>query len=153
MVKALAEKLAEEDTRGSGPRIWISLGSEAEIVAESVTATRDPILIRATKKRRDFYQKIALADRDSLETWSSSQMECRPFKDPSFDKYMLEQDTASQAIPDTKDTAAQTVQKVHRNNQVQYMPRTMEIPEAKAVLSSNEMGDFLTATKPKYYSF
>jgi hypothetical protein len=37
-------------------------------------------------------------------------MECRPFKDPSFDKYMLEQDTASQAIPDTKDTAAQTVQ-------------------------------------------
>jgi hypothetical protein len=79
-------------------------------VAESVTATRDPILIRATKKRRDFYQKIALADRDSLETWSSSQMECRPFKDPSFDKYMLEQDTASQAIPDTKDTAAQTVQ-------------------------------------------
>jgi hypothetical protein len=43
--------------------------------------------------------------------------------------------------------------KVHRNNQVQYMPRTMEIPEAKAVLSSNEMGDFLTATKPKYYSF
>jgi hypothetical protein len=29
----------------------------------------------------------------------------------------------------------------------------MEIPEAKAVLSSNEMGDFLTATKPKYYSF
>jgi hypothetical protein len=43
MVKALAEKLAEEDTRGSRPQIWISLGSEAEIVAESVTATRDPV--------------------------------------------------------------------------------------------------------------
>ena len=37
-------------------------------------------------------------------------MECRPFKDPSFDKYILEQDTGSQAIPVTKDEGAQTVQ-------------------------------------------
>lgn len=37
-------------------------------------------------------------------------MECRPFKDPSFDKYILEQDTGSQAIPVTRDKGAQTVQ-------------------------------------------
>lgn len=37
-------------------------------------------------------------------------MECRPFKDPSFDKFMIEQDTGTQAIPFVKDTGAQTVQ-------------------------------------------
>jgi len=37
-------------------------------------------------------------------------MECRPFKDPSFDKFMIEQDTGIQAIPIVKDTGAQTFQ-------------------------------------------
>lgn len=44
------------------------------------------------------------------ETWTSSAMECRPFKDPSFEHFMVEQDTATQAIPVIKDTGAQTVQ-------------------------------------------
>ena len=38
-------------------------------------------------------------------------MECRPFSDPSFDgQFMVEQETATQAIPIIQDTGAQTVQ-------------------------------------------
>lgn len=44
------------------------------------------------------------------ETWSSASMECRPFKDPSFDKFISERETATQAIPVTVDRGAQTVQ-------------------------------------------
>lgn len=39
--------------------------------------------------------------------------------------------------------------KVHRNNQVQYQPRIMEAGDARAILSSNGMGDFLAFAKPK----
>uniref|UniRef100_A0A7I4DBB3 Uncharacterized protein n=1 Tax=Physcomitrium patens TaxID=3218 RepID=A0A7I4DBB3_PHYPA len=153
-VRDAIEKAVQDEidavTAGEGPRVWLNLGSDAEVDAEIVRNSRDPVVIKATKKRKEYYQKSILVDKESFENWTSSQMECRPFKDPSFDQFMVERETATQAIPITKDNSAQTVQKVHRNNQMQYQPISKEAAETREILSSKEMGDFLSKAKYKY---
>lgn len=113
-VRDAIEKAVQDEidavTAGEGPRVWLNLGSDAEVDAEIVRNSRDPVVIKATKKRKEYYQKSILVDKESFENWTSSQMECRPFKDPSFDQFMVERETATQAIPITKDNSAQTVQ-------------------------------------------
>ena len=44
------------------------------------------------------------------ETFSSGTMECRPFKDQSYDKALAEQEIGIQSVPSLKDVAAQTIQ-------------------------------------------
>ncbi|KAG0569135.1 hypothetical protein KC19_6G067300 [Ceratodon purpureus] len=150
IIKELEDRIAAAKA-AEGPRFWMNLGSDMEVDAEIVKDTRDPVLIQATKKRKDYYLKAALADREAYETWTSAAMECRPFSDPSFDgQFMVEQETATQAIPIIQDTGAQTVQKVHRNNQVQYQPITEDPAKIRDILSSKEMGDFLSKAKYRY---
>ena len=61
----------------------------------------------AQQPRRAFHQLCNLTDKDSSELWNSSHMECRPFKDPTYDLRRLEQDIAIQAVPLTQDLAVQ----------------------------------------------
>ena len=61
----------------------------------------------AQQPRRAFHQLCNLTDKDSSELWNSSHMECRPFKDPTYDLRRLEQDIAIQAVPLTEDLAIQ----------------------------------------------
>ncbi|CAM6093099.1 unnamed protein product [Calypogeia fissa] len=133
-----------------GPKCWENLGSDIEVEAETVKATRLPIVTRASRKRKDFYTKITFKDRDAMETWSSSQMECRPFKDPSFDKYFLEQDIGCSAIPIVKHKAAQTIQQRARNNFAQYEFRQFDEPTMKSVIGSVDMAAFLKFSRPLY---
>ncbi|XP_024543144.1 WD repeat-containing protein 63 [Selaginella moellendorffii] len=94
------------------PKPWIHLGSDKEIAEEQAHTSRKLIVIRATRKRKDFGGAVAFSDRDSMETFSSGQMECRPFKDPAYDKCLAEQDIGIQSIPITRDCASQTDQYV-----------------------------------------
>lgn len=41
------------------------------------------------------------------------------------------------------------IRKVHRNNQMQYQPISKEAAETREILSSKEMGDFLSKAKYK----
>lgn len=82
-------------------------GSDAELEEAAVTAHRGPCVLLAQQPRRAFHQTTNLSDKDSSELWNSSQMECRPFKDPTYDLRRLELDMAVQAVPVTQDLAIQ----------------------------------------------
>ncbi|EFJ06846.1 hypothetical protein SELMODRAFT_430335 [Selaginella moellendorffii] len=77
-------------------------------------------------------------------------MECRPFKDPAYDKCLAEQDIGIQSIPITRDCASQTDQEVCRNNCVQYQPRMLTDENRKIILDSDHMCAFLDSSKPRY---
>ena len=64
------------------------------------------------KRRRDFGGVCKLADKDAHELWNSSQMECRPFKDPNFDMRKMEQEVAVTCIRPTLETAVQVGLKI-----------------------------------------
>lgn len=72
-----------------------------------MTSHRGRCVLLAHQPRRAFHQTTNLSDKDSSELWNSSQMECRPFKDPTYDLRCLEQDIAVQAVPVTQDLAIQ----------------------------------------------
>ena len=82
-------------------------GSDAELEEAAVTSHRDHCVLLAQQPRRAFHQTTNLSDKDSSELWNSSQMECRPFKDPTYDLRRLEQDVGVQAVPVTQDLAIQ----------------------------------------------
>ena len=73
---------------------------------------REPIRIIIQRKRKDFRQAFKLADKDAHELWNSSQMECRPFKDPNFDMRKMEQEVAVTCIRPTLETAVQVGLKI-----------------------------------------
>ena len=82
-------------------------GSDAELEEETVKAHRGRCVLLAQQPRQAFHQTTNLSDKDSSELWNSSQMECRPFKDPTYDLRRMEQDIGIQAVPVTQDLAIQ----------------------------------------------
>ena len=82
-------------------------GSDAELEEEAVRSHRAACVLLAQQPRQAFSQPCSLSDKDSSELWNSSQMECRPFKDPTYDLRRLEQEVAVQAVPVLQDLAVQ----------------------------------------------
>lgn len=82
-------------------------GSDAELQEAAVTSHRRRCVLLAQQPRQAFHQTTNLSDKDSSELWNSSQMECRPFKDPTYDLRRLEQEIGVQAVPVTQDLAIQ----------------------------------------------
>lgn len=82
-------------------------GSDAELEEEAVKSHRALCAIHAQQPRKAFNQASALSDKDSSELWNSSQMECRPFKDPTYDLRRMEQEVAVQAVPVVQELAVQ----------------------------------------------
>ncbi|PNW72384.1 hypothetical protein CHLRE_16g674515v5 [Chlamydomonas reinhardtii] len=106
---AAAEKAKPRSKRVRKVKPWQSMGSEVDIEEASVRPRRDPIRLVVQRRRREFNQPNAkLADKDAHELWNSSQMECRPFKDPNFDMRRMEQDVAVQAVAPLRDAATQS---------------------------------------------
>ncbi|KAJ7548215.1 hypothetical protein O6H91_07G003200 [Diphasiastrum complanatum] len=130
--------------------LWVSFGSEKEIEGERIHASQELVVVRASRKRKEFGLQHSFADRDAMETFSSGQMECRPFNDPSYDKVIAEQDVGIQSIPSMKDMASQTMQEVPRNNCVQYQPRKFDAVEQKHIMASEPMSSYLKSIKMIY---
>ena len=82
-------------------------GSDAELEEAAVTSHRAACVMLAQQPRRAFHQLCNLSDKDSSELWNSSHMECRPFKDPTYDLRRMEQDMAVQAVPLTQELSIQ----------------------------------------------
>lgn len=78
---------------------WVSLGSEVEVDLMQVRPQRPKLLCLAERRRAFFNREVNLSDRESHDLWNSSQMECRPFKDPNFDLKRFETETGVQASP------------------------------------------------------
>lgn len=104
---AAAEKAKPRSKRVRKVKPWQSMGSEVDIEEATVRPRRDLIRLVVQRKRREFHQPAKLADKDAHEQWNSSQMECRPFKDPNFDMRRMEQDVAVQAVAPLREAAVQ----------------------------------------------
>jgi dynein intermediate chain 3, axonemal len=72
---------------------------QVEIDEAAVRSAREPIRVVAQRRRRCFGQAHKLGDKDAHELWNSSQMECRPYKDPSYDLRRTELELGVQAVP------------------------------------------------------
>ena len=82
-------------------------GSDAELEEEAIKSHRALCVLQAQQPLKAFSQACTLSDKDSSELWNSSQMECRPFKDPTYDLRRLEQEVAVQAVPKLQELAVQ----------------------------------------------
>ncbi|KAH7299086.1 hypothetical protein KP509_25G072000 [Ceratopteris richardii] len=96
-------------------------GTEKEIDAMSFKLSRDKVVVKASRKWKEFGGECSFGDRDSVETFSSSTMECRPFKDQSYDKALAEQEVSIQSVPDVNNVAAQTNQYTYALQQNEVM--------------------------------
>eukprot|EP00955_Chlamydomonas_euryale_P115544 366358-Chlamydomonas_euryale.AAC.7 len=98
-----------------------------------VMARREPVAVILQRPRRAFNAPASLSDKDAAELWNSSQMECRPFKDPNFDLRRMEKDVSVQAVPPMADAGAQAGCTSWRPRATQCEPRQLDAT-AKAEL-------------------
>ncbi|KAK9820498.1 hypothetical protein WJX72_010908 [[Myrmecia] bisecta] len=125
------------------PRPWTSMGSEIEVDEASVRPGRQPIVMTAHRRRKDFHRAFTLTDKDASELWNSSQMECRPFKDPKFDLNRMEQDAAVQAVAELQSRATQATGRRPLPGSSQSVPIDMAEEERTRILHSAQMAGFL----------
>jgi hypothetical protein len=71
-------------------------GSGEEVREQADGPTQAPAGLTFHKARRSYHQEVVLIDKNAAEMWSSTHMECRPFKDPRYDLQRLQQDAAVQ---------------------------------------------------------
>ncbi|GAX83067.1 hypothetical protein CEUSTIGMA_g10493.t1 [Chlamydomonas eustigma] len=121
---------------------WNSRGSELEIEEASVFAKREPLQMVIQRRRREFYQAFKLTDKDAHELWNSSQMECRPFKDPNFDLRHLEQERGVQAVPETSSIAIQAGGGRPITSSNQTVPLELTAVQKQEVLGSQDLSKF-----------
>ena len=105
--------------------------NEAEIEEASISSTRETVTVTISRKRREFGAPYKFSDKDSQELWNSSQMECRPFKDPNFELKRLEREVGVQAIPETTERPIQATNNLLRAGTSQYEPRFMTAEASK----------------------
>lgn len=151
----LAAEAAEEEKRQRklnkrAPRVakeWVSQGSENEISEATIVSMREPVQVTIARKRREFSAPYKFSDKDSQDLWNSSQMECRPFKDPNFELKRLERDVGTQAIASTTECAVQATNNPQRAGASQYQPCLMDPLSAKAAQTAPGIEDFLRKIK------
>lgn len=146
-----AEKAAArvaKKLRLQNPEPWTSLGSEFEIDEISVRPRRELIKIEAQRRRAEFSQAFKLSDKDAHELWNSSQMECRPFKDPNFELKRVEVDMGVQAVAPLIERAIQATGLPYRTNSTQYDPRDLPPDAKRKLLMDKSMAAFLDKVKP-----
>jgi len=142
-IRAALERAKPRSKKARKVKPWVSQGSEVEIEEASVRARREPVRIIVSRKRGEFNQPFKLGDKDAHELWNSSQMECRPFKDPNFDLRKSEQDMAVQAVPPSSDAAVQAGANRPRPNAVQYTPLDMLPTEKAGAARAPQLARFL----------
>jgi hypothetical protein len=88
---------------------WVSQGSEAEMAAEAIVATRAACALTLERPRRAFCRETVFADKDAQEihAMSSAHMELRPYKDADYSIRRALLDAPVQAAAATADAAVQ----------------------------------------------
>ncbi|GMH45419.1 hypothetical protein BSKO_13376 [Bryopsis sp. KO-2023] len=148
--RAAAEKALPRSKRKRERKPWVSLGSEVEIEEATVRPQRENVKMVLQKKRVEFNQTFKLSDKESQELWNSSQMECRPFKDPNFDLQRIELEMGVQALPVLQDSAVQATGLPLVPGSTQYLPQDLPDEKKAKLMAEPEMGEFLERVLPGY---
>jgi len=149
--EALEAEEAKKNKRKRRPAApWKSLGSEVEIEAARAKPTREPLVVQISRRRREFKAPYKFTDKDSQELWNSSQMECRPFKDPNFELRRMEHDMGIQAVAEDVDACVQATNNMSRTGATQYEPLQMTEEEAQERADSQQMAGFLESITDRY---
>ncbi|KAJ3291525.1 WD repeat-containing protein 63 [Borealophlyctis nickersoniae] len=125
---------------------WESLGSDKEIDSEKVVHNRDLIHVRVSRKRRDFGSLCKFGDRDAHDGF----VECRPFRDPTYELSRMEVTAAVQAVPELVDSTAQTAWFRPVNFAVQYEPAFFSEEEQARELGSDSILDFVRTVSARF---
>ena len=122
-------------------KLWVSLGSEAEIEAESVVENRTPKMeVQVCRERSSFGKPCRhLVDVDAITLWNSASMECRPFKEKNPSARFAEADVAVQAVPSTTTRATQATPLAPKPMSTQYEPRRFSGLETAGTSASLEL--------------
>eukprot|EP00668_Euglena_longa_P012007 GGOE01014431.1.p1 GENE.GGOE01014431.1~~GGOE01014431.1.p1 ORF type:complete len:716 (+),score=253.77 GGOE01014431.1:28-2175(+) len=86
---------------------WKGQGSDVEIRDNKLLESRPLLKIHYSRPRSFFVQRsadIKLSSRDAMECVT----ELRPFKDPTYELTQIEHEISIQAVPEAKDSSAQT---------------------------------------------
>ena len=154
--KRIADRIAAEKAIPKSKRKkkrtlqpWQSLGSEIEIDETHVRSTREPVEMVFHKPHKEFGLAFEFNDKDASDLWNSSQMECRPFRDPNFELVKVEFDVGVQAVPTLADSTCQATKNRCANAAFQYEARV-----SSAVSSSTTTATTTAAatTAPKFQS-
>ncbi|KAI9204650.1 WD40-repeat-containing domain protein [Polychytrium aggregatum] len=125
---------------------WECLGSDKEIDAERMENTRPLINIRMSRKRRDFLLSCKFGDRDA----SDGFLECKPFRDPTYDITRMELPKCIQAVAQLIDATIQTTWSRATNASVQYEPAMMNSEEQELLFGSESFYQFIHESSPMF---
>ena len=165
LVKLIAERAERDKKLGKTKRKkkkkrvykpWVSLGSEADIDEERVVDTRERVNMIFHRPHGELKQAYDFTDKDASELWNSSQMECRPFKDPNFELIRLEKEIGIQAIPETTESGSQATKNRMVNAFMQYQPfmaenvRKNQKEKFQSTGKDEEIAAFLDRVRPLY---
>ncbi|KAJ3195007.1 WD repeat-containing protein 63, partial [Irineochytrium annulatum] len=135
------------------PKVWESLGTDKEMEAEAVSNSRSLVYLKVSQRRRDFGSPYAFTDRDTADGF----LELRSFKDPAFEINRSELATAvqvpaadSEAVPDLKNSSAQTTWFRPVNFACQYEPILFTPEEQNIILGSEEIVEFISSVSSRF---
>lgn len=131
------------------PKDWISLGSEKEITEENVVEFRGPIKVSVKRMRKHFGAPVTFGDRNSIDG-KQGFIECLSYEDKNFDLKKMELTTATQAVPQKKDSGTQTTWKYPRNANTQYYPREFSTRELEELDKSDKLLKFVKDMEPRF---
>ncbi|KAJ3389303.1 WD repeat-containing protein 63 [Lobulomyces angularis] len=144
----IAKNDLEVDTLPPKPvsKKWESLGSDKEMESESVVPTREKIVVKASRKLKDFGTISKFGDRDAHDGF----MECRPYRDNNYEVLRSKLSIAVQAVPELHYGESQTTWNRPINFCVQYEPILMTEAEKESTLKCNEIQQFLASVTSKF---
>lgn len=107
---------------------------------------RAQIKLLVCRKRSEFANpNFKFTDRDAHETI----LECRRFKDATYDLRRLEMDVGLEALPDVVTESTQTPWFRTVNNAVQYEPVPMTAAEVQATEGAEDFSEFLDSVRDR----
>ena len=129
---------------------WVTQVADAELAEEAISESREKIVVRLSRPRKEYGVAYKFTDRDANEDPNITHNDCRPYKDPNFELRRREHDTGVQAVPEVDDAHSQTTWFRPLNKGVQYDARTMTAEQVEATQHSAAFKQFLVDVRERY---
>ncbi|KAF0041850.1 hypothetical protein F2P81_005382 [Scophthalmus maximus] len=127
---------------------WISLGSELEIEEESVTETREKLLYKFSRVRRELGKPVSFSDRNTADA-KDGNLGFASYEDSRFSIKLMQRDCGTQAVSRLQSSSVQTQWKFPWNKSTQYAPRELSEEERKDILQSESLKNFCNLVTPR----
>ncbi|AWP10639.1 putative WD repeat-containing protein 63 [Scophthalmus maximus] len=127
---------------------WISLGSELEIEEESVKETREKLLYKFSRVRRELGKPVSFSDRNTADA-KDGNLGFASYEDSRFSIKLMQRDCGTQAVSRLQSSSVQTQWKFPWNKSTQYAPRELSEEERKDILQSESLKNFCNLVTPR----